>query len=143
MLSPMSQASALPAGYPAQWEADVVLRDGSVAHLRPITPSDVAAVHRFHAGQSDESIYMRFFAPLRQLSDRDVTRFTNVDYHDRVALVATVRGDIIGIGRYDRITPTSTKARGSARSCSNTSRSSPGSQGSKSSPPRCCRRTAR
>ena len=107
MLSAMSEAPALPAGYPAQWEADVVLRDGSVAHLRPITPSDVDAVHRFHAGQSDESIYMRFFAPLRQLSDRDVTRFTNVDYHDRVALVATVRGDIIGIGRYDRITPTS------------------------------------
>jgi acyl-CoA synthetase (NDP forming)/RimJ/RimL family protein N-acetyltransferase len=107
MLGPMSEAVALPTGYPAQWEADVVLRDGSVAHLRPITPSDAPAVHRFHAGQSDESIYMRFFAPLRQLSDRDVTRFTNVDYVDRVALVATVRGEIIGIGRYDRITPTS------------------------------------
>ena len=96
-----------PPGYPAHWEADVVLRDGSVAHLRPITPADAEAVHRFHAGQSAESIYMRFFAPLRQLSDRDVTRFTNVDHHDRVALVATVRGDIIGIGRFDRITPTS------------------------------------
>ena len=107
MLGPMSEAAALPTGYPAQWEADVVLRDGSVAHIRPITPSDAPAVHRFHAGQSDESIYMRFFAPLRQLSDRDVTRFTNVDYVDRVALVATVRGEIIGIGRYDRITPTS------------------------------------
>jgi len=107
MISPMTEAALLPAGYPAQWEADVVLRDGSVAHLRPITPADAAAVHRFHAGQSEESIYMRFFAPLRQLSDRDVTRFTHVDYHDRVALVATVRGDIIGIGRYDRITPTS------------------------------------
>lgn len=107
MLCPMTVAGGTPAGYPAQWEADVVLRDGSVAHLRPITPGDVEAVHRFHAGQSDESIYMRFFAPLRKLSDRDVTRFTNVDYHDRVALVATVRGEIIGIGRYDRITPTS------------------------------------
>ena len=103
MLSAMSEASALPAGYPVSWEADVVLRDGSVAHLRPITPSDVDAVHRFHAGQSAESIYMRFFAPLRQLSDRDVTRFTNVDYHDRVALVATLSGEIIGVGRYDRI----------------------------------------
>ncbi|WP_270889158.1 bifunctional acetate--CoA ligase family protein/GNAT family N-acetyltransferase [Pedococcus sp. 5OH_020] len=103
----MTDAGGRPAGYPAQWEADVVLRDGSVAHLRPITPSDVEAVHRFHAGQSDESIYMRFFAPLRKLSDRDVTRFTNVDYHDRVALVATVRGEIIGIGRFDRITPVS------------------------------------
>ena len=103
----MTQAAALPPGYPAWWEADVVLRDGSVAHLRPITPADAPAVHRFHAGQSEESIYMRFFAPLRQLSERDVTRFTTVDYHDRVALVATVRGEIIGIGRYDRITPTS------------------------------------
>jgi acyl-CoA synthetase (NDP forming)/GNAT superfamily N-acetyltransferase len=103
----MTQAAALPPGYPVQWEADVVLRDGSVAHLRPITPADADAVRRFHAGQSDESIYMRFFAPLRQLSDRDVERFTNVDYDDRVALVATVRGDIIGIGRYDKVTPTS------------------------------------
>jgi acyl-CoA synthetase (NDP forming)/RimJ/RimL family protein N-acetyltransferase len=102
----MTEAPALPPGYPAEWEADVVLRDGSVAHLRPITPADAEAVRRFHAGQSDESIYMRFFAPLRQLSDRDVERFTNVDYHDRVALVATVRDGIIGIGRYDRITPT-------------------------------------
>ena len=100
-------AVELPPGYPAQWEADVVLRDGSVAHVRPITPADADAVRRFHAGQSDESIYMRFFAPLRQLSDRDVERFTHVDYVDRVALVATVRGEIIGIGRYDKVSPTS------------------------------------
>jgi acyl-CoA synthetase (NDP forming)/GNAT superfamily N-acetyltransferase len=74
-----------------------------VAHVRPITPADADRIRRFHARQSDESIYMRFFAPLRQLSDRDVTRFTNVDYVDRVALVATVRDEIVGIGRYDRL----------------------------------------
>ncbi len=95
-----------PPGYPARWEADVVLRDGSVTHVRPIRPSDVPAIHRFHAGQSEESIYLRFFAPLRELSDRDAERFATVDYVDRVALVATMRGEIIGIGRYDRITPT-------------------------------------
>jgi acyl-CoA synthetase (NDP forming)/RimJ/RimL family protein N-acetyltransferase len=107
MILPMTEGAERPDGYPATWEADVVLRDGSVAHLRPITPADAEAVRRFHAGQSDESIYMRFFAPLRQLSDRDVRRFTHVDHVERVALVATVRGDIIGIGRYDKITPTS------------------------------------
>ncbi len=94
-----------PPGYPAQWEADVVLRDGTVAHVRPIRPGDVPAIHRFHAGQSEESIYLRFFAPLKRLSDRDAERFANVDYVDRVALVATMRGEIIGIGRYDRLTP--------------------------------------
>ena len=66
-------------------------------------PSDADGIRRFHAAQSDESIYLRFFAPLRQLSDNDVHRFTHVDYADRVALVATMREEIIGIGRYDRI----------------------------------------
>ena len=93
----------LPPGYPVEWEADVVLRDGTVAHVRPICPADGDGIRRFHAAQSDESIYLRFFAPLRQLSDADVLRFTHVDYADRVALVATMREEIIGIGRYDRI----------------------------------------
>jgi acyl-CoA synthetase (NDP forming)/RimJ/RimL family protein N-acetyltransferase len=97
---------ALPPTYPARWEADVVLRDGSVAHFRPIRPSDADALQRFHAGQSEESIYMRFFAPLRRLSERDVERFTHVDYHDRVALVAMVESEIIGVGRYDRVDDT-------------------------------------
>lgn len=93
----------LPPGYPLEWEADVVLRDGTVASLRPIRPADVDGIHRFHAAQSDESIYLRFFAPLRRLSDADVHRFTHVDYVDRVALVVTMREEIIGIGRFDRL----------------------------------------
>ncbi len=95
------------AGYPVAWEADVVLRDGSVAHVRPITPADADRLRLFHSRQSAESIYLRFFAPLRELSDRDVHRFTHVDHRDRVALVVMVRGDIIGVGRFDRIDATS------------------------------------
>ena len=79
------------------------MKDGTVAHVRPITPADGEALRRFHAGQSDESIYLRFFAPLKTLSDKDVYRFTHVDYTDRVALVVTMQDDIIGVGRYDRI----------------------------------------
>ncbi len=99
----MAQVRTLPPGYPVAWEADVVLRDGSVAHVRPITPDDADGLREFHAGQSEESIYMRFFAPLRELSNRDVERFTVVDYDQRVALVVTLRGHIIGIGRYDKV----------------------------------------
>ena len=40
----------LPPGYPVEWEADVVLRDGSVAYVRPITPADAGLVREFHAG---------------------------------------------------------------------------------------------
>ena len=89
--------------YPAHWEADVVLRDGGVVHVRPIRPQDAEAVHVFHAGQSAESIYLRFFAPLPRLSDKEVARFTQVDYVDRVGLVATLGDAIVGIARYDRL----------------------------------------
>ncbi|HEY9494850.1 MAG TPA: bifunctional GNAT family N-acetyltransferase/acetate--CoA ligase family protein [Intrasporangium sp.] len=92
---------------PVEWEADVVLRDGTVAHIRPITPADADRLRQFHNRQSDESIYFRFFAPLRELSDRDVHRFTHVDYRDRVALVAILNGEIVGVGRFDRINASS------------------------------------
>lgn len=107
----MTPQEPLPPGYPTSWEADVVLADGSVAWVRPIKPSDAEGVHRFHSGQSKESVYFRFFAPIPRLSDRDVRRFTNVDYNERVALVLMIRGDIAGIGRFDRLEgPTSTTA---------------------------------
>jgi acyl-CoA synthetase (NDP forming)/RimJ/RimL family protein N-acetyltransferase len=100
---PMEVVSARESGGPVEWEADVVLKDGSVAHVRPIAPADADGIRAFHAHQSAESIYLRFFAPIRELSARDIHRFTHVDHHDRVALVATLNGDIIGIGRFDRI----------------------------------------
>ena len=89
--------------YPEYWEADVVLRDGGTAHLRPIHPADADAVQAFHVGQSQKSIYMRFFAFKSKLSAKELKRFTEVDYKDRVALVITIGGEIMGIGRYDRL----------------------------------------
>src|SRR5450631_3095099 len=102
----MTDTGVRPDAYPAWWEADVVLRDGGVAHVRPIVPTDADRVRRFHAGQSAESIYLRFFAPLKTLSDKDVVRFTQVDNDWRVALVATVHEEIIGIARFDRLDET-------------------------------------
>ncbi|MDR7083909.1 acyl-CoA synthetase (NDP forming)/GNAT superfamily N-acetyltransferase [Arthrobacter ginsengisoli] len=89
--------------YPEYWEADVVLRDGGTAHLRPIHASDAAAVQTFHVGQSQKSTYMRFFAFKSKLSTKELKRFTEVDHKDRVAFVITIGGEIIGIGRYDRL----------------------------------------
>ncbi|MEJ5946901.1 GNAT family N-acetyltransferase [Pseudokineococcus basanitobsidens] len=97
-------ASTAPT-YPRHWEADVLLRDGTTAHLRPITPDDAEALQRFHVAQSAESVYLRFFSAMPRLSTRDLRRFTEVDHVDRVALVATSGEDIIGIGRYDRLSP--------------------------------------
>jgi acyl-CoA synthetase (NDP forming)/RimJ/RimL family protein N-acetyltransferase len=92
-------------GYPAHWEADVLLLDGRAAHLRPIVPDDAGELVSFYARVSPESKYMRFFAPYPTLSERDVHKFTHVDHDERVGFVATLAGRIIGIARYDRITP--------------------------------------
>lgn len=92
----------LPPGYPREWEADVVLTDGGVARLRPIMPSDAPKLVAFYGRVSAESKYLRFFAPYPRLSARDVKRFTEVDYVDRVAFILTVGDDMIGVGRFDR-----------------------------------------
>src|SRR5215218_2099639 len=100
---PAQYDSHAPAGYPAEYEADVVLRDGATAHLRPITPDDADLLVSFYARVSERSKYFRFFAPYPELSARDVARFTQVDYHDRLALIVTVGDDMIGVARYERI----------------------------------------
>ncbi len=93
--------------YPAHWEADVVLRDGTTTHVRPIRPTDRDALQDFHMGQSERSTYMRFFAAMERLSENDLTRFTQVDMVDRVAVVATTMREgaeaIIGVARFDRL----------------------------------------
>jgi acyl-CoA synthetase (NDP forming)/RimJ/RimL family protein N-acetyltransferase len=92
-----------PPGYPREWEADVLLSDGGVAHLRPIRPSDANRLVAFYDRVSPESKYLRFFAPYPRLSERDVKRFTEVDYVDRVAFIVTLGEEMIAVGRYDRI----------------------------------------
>jgi len=86
-----------------QWEADVLLKDGRAAHLRPIAADDAAAIVEFYSRVSDESKYFRFFAPYPTLSDKDVKRFTQVDHDRRVAFVMTLGENIIATGRYDAI----------------------------------------
>ncbi len=91
------------AKHPAHWAADVLLRDGSTVHIRPIAPHDAPALQRFHLRQSAESVYYRFFAPHERLSDSEAAHFTCVDHVDRVALVLVNGEEIVGVGRYDRL----------------------------------------
>lgn len=98
------------AGYPKEWELDALLRDGTAARLRPIRTDDEAALVAFHARLSAQTIYRRFFSPRPVLPPRDVERFTNVDYQDRMALVAEIGGELAGVARYDRTRGLETEA---------------------------------
>jgi succinyl-CoA synthetase alpha subunit/RimJ/RimL family protein N-acetyltransferase len=89
--------------YPAHWEADVVLADGGTVSLRPIRPDDADRLREMHSRLSADTVYMRFFSLVRTLPARDVERFTNVDHDDRVAFVALLRDEMVGVVRYDRL----------------------------------------
>lgn len=101
----MSQpaGAAYPTGYPTELVTSVELSDGAAVVLRPIMPADAAALRLFHARQSPDSIYFRYFTPHPTLSDREVERFTTVDYQARLALVGFAGADLIGVGRYEQI----------------------------------------
>ena len=71
--------------YPHEREADVVLRDGSTVHVRPVRVDDDVRIREFLKELSPESIGFRFFG----VPDLEwVTRWSvDVDYADRFALV--------------------------------------------------------
>lgn len=79
-----SPANSQP--YPSEREADVVLRDGSTVHVRPVHAEDEPAMRPFLDQISPQSIGFRFFgaADLNWVTARSV----DVDYADRFALVA-------------------------------------------------------
>lgn len=92
--------------YPSGLERDVRTGSGRVVHLRPIRPDDGALLVDFHSGLSPHSVYLRYFAFHPALSEREVERFTHVDYVKRLALILVCAGRIVAVGRYDRLQET-------------------------------------
>lgn len=82
------------------------LADGTRATLRAIRPTDAPLIQAFVSRLSPESIYYRFLSTITALSDAEAARLANVDYVDRMALVATLLGAegeyIIAVARYAR-----------------------------------------
>jgi len=81
----------------------VPLRDGTVVVVRPIEPTDAAALVAFHDGLSPESTRLRYFSPHPCLSSTEIHRLTHVDHLHREALVAKDRERIVAVGRYERL----------------------------------------
>ena len=78
-------------------------------HFRPIRPDDWHRLQQFHKRLSGSTIELRFHGAKRELSEPLAHRFTQLDGYSDVAWVATTgtRGRIIGVARYNHITPTS------------------------------------
>jgi RimJ/RimL family protein N-acetyltransferase len=83
----------------------LALRDGVCVPVREVRSEDAAALQRLVARSSDRSVELRFFGPLKSLSDEQARRFAEVDGLDRFAVVALDPedpGEIVGVVRYER-----------------------------------------
>jgi len=94
-----------PAGYPRELERDATLKDGTLVHLRPIRPDDAPGLVALFDRLSQHTAYQRFFSVLKRLPPAYAKVFANVDYRQRLAIVAereTATGpELIGVGRYE------------------------------------------
>ena len=90
--------------YPSNLVIKTQLNDGTDIVIRPIRPEDAEMEADFVRGLSKEARYFRFMNSMQELSPAMLVRFTQIDYHDEMALIAvTARGDHeeqIGVARY-------------------------------------------
>ena len=81
------------------------LRDGVRVLVREIRAEDAPALRRLVGRSSERTIELRFFGPMKELSEEKARRFAEVDGRDRFALVALDpedEGEIVGVVRYER-----------------------------------------
>ena len=80
------------------------LADGSRLTLRHIAPADAAREQAFVRGLSTESSYLRFHGTIKELSKKDLKKFTDPDSRNTVALIVLRSGETgeeeIGVARY-------------------------------------------
>jgi GNAT superfamily N-acetyltransferase len=89
----------------ADGRTTLALRDGTCVPVRQIRAEDAAALQRLVGRSSDRSVELRFFGPLKELSDEMARKFSDIDGKDRYALVALdpeEPEEIVGVVRYGR-----------------------------------------
>ena len=90
--------------YPSDLTSHWQLASGMDICIRPIRPEDAEIEKEFIEGLSKESRYFRFMHAVNKLTPEMLVRFTQIDYHRELALIATYldKGEEkeIGVSRY-------------------------------------------
>ncbi|MDI6912147.1 GNAT family N-acetyltransferase [Nocardioides sp.] len=90
-----------PAVEPAP--ADVLLRDGTIAVIRPLAPADLPGLLELHEGVSDDSLRLRFFSPSRYAATKYVEHLR--DAPDTRSLVLERDGRICALATAEPVEP--------------------------------------
>ncbi len=88
----------------AAYHASETLLDGRDIVIRAIGPSDKQALEEGLERLSPQSAYFRFFQRKTHFSSKELAYFTEIDFVNHVALVASLFGEgveePVGVGRY-------------------------------------------
>jgi acyl-CoA synthetase (NDP forming)/RimJ/RimL family protein N-acetyltransferase len=80
-----------------------LLTDGTTIEIREAGQEDREAVRALHAGLSRESLYLRFFSINPRLAEQIADRICRPPDTGHAALLALLRGTVIGVAGYERI----------------------------------------
>jgi acetyltransferase len=90
--------------YPTHFVKKIQLNDGTDITIRPIRPEDAEMEAKFVRELSNEAKYFRFMNSFHELSQEMLVRFTQIDYHNEMALIAVKTDnqgeEQIGVARY-------------------------------------------
>jgi acetyltransferase len=96
--------AALPIDPLAEWTFHARARNGADVCVRPLRSDDRVREIAFINSLSERTRFLRLMAPLRFLPPHLLDQFMDVDYHGRMALIASVDNDgveeFIGVARY-------------------------------------------
>jgi RimJ/RimL family protein N-acetyltransferase len=85
----------------SEWIRHDVLADGMRVLVRPLRPQDGALYPDFIAHVTIEDTRLRFFAPIRELSEQRIAELTRLDYTRAMAFIAIseATGEMLGVVR--------------------------------------------
>jgi acetyltransferase len=90
--------------YPSHLATSYQTNDGQTVYIRPIKPEDADIEQEFVQGLSPETKYFRFMNTIRELSQAQLIRLTQIDYDREMAFIALVeeggKENEIGVARY-------------------------------------------
>ncbi|HZD94025.1 MAG TPA: GNAT family N-acetyltransferase [Candidatus Sulfotelmatobacter sp.] len=84
-------SNGAPGQYPISYASEFLASDGTHFVVRPIRRDDEPLMADFHRHLSEETVYKRYFAPLRldvRVAHERLLKRCLIDYHNEMALVA-------------------------------------------------------
>jgi RimJ/RimL family protein N-acetyltransferase len=79
---------------------EALLANGRPVSINPSTPADAPRVRAFYERLSSVSSHYRFLGSRREIPQQELEHMVTCDVDHHVALLASIEGELIGIGEY-------------------------------------------